>query len=201
MRLHGSRTSPYVRKVRVTLDEAGVPFEFAICDVWRRDSHVPGLNPLGKVPVLETGEGDVLFDSFAIADYMDRLAGGFLIPSNGDTRRDVLWWHALGHGIIDAAVVEVLERRRPPELQSERQIAHERARIARALRTADSGVAGSTFLCGPRITLADITLAVALQYLDFRLPCPWREDHPALSAWLAAISQRASLARSLPPEC
>ena len=52
MKLIGSLTSPYVRKVRIVLTEKKIEFEFAIDSPWNADSNVPNVNPLGKVPVL-----------------------------------------------------------------------------------------------------------------------------------------------------
>jgi len=67
MKLYGSLTSPYVRKVRVLLKEKNIACEFVVADAWAADSPIPAMNPLGKVPVLVRDDGSVLFDSPLIA--------------------------------------------------------------------------------------------------------------------------------------
>ena len=60
MKLIGSLTSPFVRKVRIFLHEKSIPFDFEVCDVWAPDSIVPSKNPLSLVPVLELDDGPEL---------------------------------------------------------------------------------------------------------------------------------------------
>ena len=52
MKLIGSLTSPYVRKVRIVLAEKKIECELVIDSPWTPDSEVPNYNPLGKIPVL-----------------------------------------------------------------------------------------------------------------------------------------------------
>ena len=62
MKLFGSTTSPYVRKVRVYLEETGQPYDFVAVDAWQASPALLAAAPLGKVPVLERDDGSVLFD-------------------------------------------------------------------------------------------------------------------------------------------
>ncbi|UCH52326.1 MAG: glutathione S-transferase N-terminal domain-containing protein, partial [Pseudomonadota bacterium] len=118
MRLYGTPTSPYVRKIRVLLAEKSIPCEFLAIDLAAADSPAKRLNPLAKVPVLERDDGEVLFDSSVIAEYLDALKPPPLIPSAGKARWQVLQWHALAQGMLDATVSQFLERRRPTAQQS-----------------------------------------------------------------------------------
>ena len=54
-------------------------------------------------------------------------------------------------------------------------------------------------LCLGRLTLADVVLGVAMQYIDFRYPHDWRGKRPALAKWAARITSRPSFAKTLPP--
>jgi glutathione S-transferase len=199
MRLYGSLTSPYVRKVRILLKEQRIPCEFVVTDAWAADSPVPKLNPIGKVPVLALDDGRVLFDSPLICEYLDSLAPEPLIPATGETRWQALSWHALSQGILDAVVARLLESRRAPEKQSSEVIARQEEKIARSLTYADSAEKGYPYLLEERFSYADLTLAVALEYIDFRYEHPWREKHPRLALWLAGIMTRPSFAETEPP--
>jgi len=81
MKLVGSKTSPYVRKIRVLLAEKQLAFEFVEDNVWAPETKVPQWNPLIKVPALVLDDGEALFDSPVIAEYVDSLPGMNFIPA------------------------------------------------------------------------------------------------------------------------
>ncbi|MGC6745836.1 glutathione S-transferase N-terminal domain-containing protein [Escherichia coli] len=60
MKLVGSYTSPFVRKLSILLLEKGITFEFINELPHNADNGVAQFNPLGKVPVLVTEEGRML---------------------------------------------------------------------------------------------------------------------------------------------
>ncbi|MDR1367851.1 MAG: glutathione S-transferase N-terminal domain-containing protein, partial [Candidatus Accumulibacter sp.] len=74
MRLIGSWTSPYVRKVRIVLAEKKIDCDFEAQSPWDSGTTVPDFNPLGKVPVLILDDSTVLFDSRVIVEYIDSIA-------------------------------------------------------------------------------------------------------------------------------
>jgi glutathione S-transferase len=199
MQLYGSLTSPYVRKVRVVLAEKAIPCEFIIADAWAADSPVPALNPLGKVPALMCDDGTTLFDSPVIAEYIDSMAMPSLIPPVGNLRWSVRRWEALADGIMDAVVARLLESRRPLAQQSADYIARQEGKVARALAFAESQLGDSGFLVADQFSLADIALAVALEYIDLRYPHEWRHHQARLSHWLAMTASRPSLVSTQPP--
>jgi len=199
MKLYGSLTSPYVRKVRILLKEKNIPCEFIVDSPWEADSKIPHLNPLGKVPVLMLDNGQPLFDSSLILEYLDSLGGEPLIPVGGDARWDVLRWANLGQGMLDATVVRLLETRRPADKQDAGVIKRQEAKIASALAFADRSKRGQAYLVGDRFSLADLAFAAALEYLDFRYAHDWRARHPRLAQWLVAIGKRPAFAETVPP--
>ena len=138
MKLYGSLTSPYVRKLRVLLREKGVACEFVQADAWAADSPVPRLNPLGKVPVLERDDGSALYDSPVILEYLDSLKAPALLAPAGEERWAMLRLQALADGILDATVTRLLESRRPSPQQSPENIRRQEEKIARGLAFADS---------------------------------------------------------------
>lgn len=194
MKLYGSLTSPYVRKVRVLLHEKNIACEFIVSDPWDKDSIVPQHNPLGKVPVLELDVGTPLFDSPVIAEYLDAQKGEPLIPRLGESR-----WQALADGVLDAVVTRLLETRRPPEKQSAETMVHQERKVARALAFAAQTAKGETYLVQDRLSLADLALGVALAYTDLRYPHDWRAHHPRLADWFARTDTRPSFIDTQPP--
>jgi glutathione S-transferase len=199
MKLYGSPTSPYVRKVRVLIAEKKVHCEFVPEDPWPAESPITTRNPLGKVPALEIGPGNYLFDSVLVVHYLDRVDGKSLTPADAAGYWQTQWWQSLGNGIIDAVVARVLESRRPPEKQMPELRSREEARVHRAIAAAEARLIGSRYLGGSQITLADLIMGVALQYTDFRYPHDWRASCPRLAAWHARIASRKSFQSTLPP--
>ncbi len=199
MKLYGHATSPYVRKVRIALREKNIRFEWIQESPHDAGNRIAALNPLGKVPVMETDDGRVLFDSALLIEYIDTLTPERLIPSAEPERLRALLWNTLGTGIVDAAVARLLEDRRPASEKSQDFIARQEDKIARALAWADKADRGRAYLVGERFSTADLGLGVALEYIDFRYPHDWRSQHPRLARWLAGISTRGSFAETLPP--
>jgi len=199
MKLYGSLTSPYVRKVRVLVREKNLACEFVVADAWAADSPIPVLNPLGKVPALALDNGDVLFDSPVIVEYLDSLKAPALLTVSGAARWEMLRWQALADGMLDATVSRLLESRRPVEQQSAENIRRQEEKIARSLKYTEDRLHNGPWLVSDRFTLADLVMAVALEYIDFRYPHDWRSRHPRLAQWLTGVSARPSLIETRPP--
>jgi len=182
MKLIGSPSSPFVRKVRVVLSEKRIDYDFVIDVPSDPASRVPEFNPLGKVPVLITDDGVRLFDSPVIVEYLDSISPvARLIPEPARQRIQVRRWEALSDGILDAAVLLVQEGRRTAELQSNAVIARQRAKIDRALAFAATDLGERAWCSGEAYSLADIALGCALGFLDFRFKdIDWRVRHPNL---------------------
>ena len=199
MKLYYSATSPYARKVRVVALEKGLDerLELVLANPWPDPTAIVGFNPLGKVPVLVTDDGLPLYDSPVISEYLDDIGtGAALIPASGSARWRVLRTQALADGLLDAAVVIVLDGRRPA---AERSVtATERA--AEAIRRAVAALAAERPQAAAAFDLGAIATAVALGYLDFRLPeLGVGASHRALHEWWHAVRERPSLAATRPP--
>ena len=101
MKLIGSNSSPYVRKVRIVMAEKKLDYEFVTEDVWAAETTISESNPLGKVPCLVMEGGEALFDSRVIVEYLDTLSPvGKLIPAVGRERAEVKTWEALADGVL-----------------------------------------------------------------------------------------------------
>lgn len=199
MKLVTSSTTPFGRKVRILLAEKNLACEIVEDIPWNADTQVPAFNPLGKVPVLVLDDGETLFDSRVIAEYLDTLPGVKFIPANDAARIRVRRWEALTDGIADAAVAIFLERKRAPVQQSSEWIARQRGKIDAALDEAERRLTGD-WCEGNAMTLADIALVCALGYLQLR----FREDiplarWPRLQAWHERLATRDSVAATVAP--
>jgi glutathione S-transferase len=200
MKVIGTPTSPYTRKVRLVCLEKGIPIEFIVDLPRERGSQVPRLNPLGRVPILLLDDGQAIFDSPVICEYLDGLTDRTaLIPRHDQPARlRVRQWEALADGILDSALTVRFETLRPDEKQDEATLSLHMNAISRALAYAASHVHGRTWCEGGSITLADLALISALLYLDLRQPArDWRGLHPELAAWIAPMLARASVRATL----
>jgi glutathione S-transferase len=201
MKLIGSVTSPYVRKVRVVLAEKKLDYSFEIDNVWGADSRVSQSNPLGKVPCLLMEDGKSMYDSRVIAEYLDMLTPVCkLLPPNGRDRADVKVWEALADGVLDAAVLVRLERTlRPPEQQSDAWMARQMGKVHAGLQVMSDNLGDTPFCMGNHYTLADVAVGCALGWLAFRFPqINWREDHANLARLFDKLSERASFKDTAP---
>jgi glutathione S-transferase len=199
MKLIGSKASPYVRKIRVLLAEKRLPFEFVEENVWSPDTTVPRHNPIGKVPTLLLDEGEALYDSRVIAEYVDSLPGENFLPADISERVRARRDEALGDGIADAGIAMFLERKRDPARQDPAWIARQSGKVRSGIAALSRSVAARPDAGARRVTLGDIACGCALFWLEFRLPeFRWRED-PILRSWAEGLESRASFSSTRPP--
>lgn len=183
MRLIGTHTSPFVRKVRIVLAEKRIDYEFIVDSPGEPASRVPEFNPLGKIPVLVTEDGTKLFDSRVIVEYLDSISPvRRLIPEPARQRIQVRKWEALADGALDAAVLIMQEKRRPERLQVAAWIDRQRGKILRAVAVAAQELGDRNWCWPDEYSLADIALGCMLGYLDLRFPdLGWRDSYPNLA--------------------
>ena len=201
MRLIGSKTSPFVRKVRVLLAEKALAFDFVEDDVWSAATAVPRHNPLVKVPALLVDEGDALYDSAVITEYLDGLTGARFLPAAGLARARARRDEALGDGIAEAGILVRLETRREPARQDPAWIARQADKVNSGIAALSRALAGKPYVGGDSPSLGDLACGCALFWLEFRLPkeFPWRSQDAALAAWAGRLEARPSFAGTKPP--
>lgn len=200
MKLVGSKTSPYVRKVRVILAERNLPFEFLEESAWTADTTVPRYNPLNKVPALVMDDGESIYDSRAICEYLDAISGGGLLPADPAARARVRRGEALGDGIADAGIAVFLERKRDAARQDAAWIARQLDKMRAAFGALEKALGARQHLGGDAIDMADIACACALFWSEFRMPeLGVRQAHPKIAGWAARMEARASFASTRPP--
>jgi glutathione S-transferase len=202
MKLIGSLTSPYVRKVRVVMADKKLDFSLEQENPWAPDTSIQQVNPLGKVPCLVMEDGSTLYDSRVIAEYLDTISPVCkLLPPNGRDRAEVKVWEALADGVIDAAVLAFVERRdRAPEQQSAKWIERQMGKVHAGLREMSVRLGDSSYCMGIHYTLADVAVGCALGWLSLRFPgIDWRGDYPNLARLADKLAERPSFRDTVPP--
>ncbi len=203
MKLIGSATSPYARKVRIVMAEKKLDYQFILEDVWAAHTTIAASNPLGKVPCLIMEGGEALFDSRVIVEYLDTLSPvGKLIPAQGRERAEVKTWEALADGLLDAAILVRLEATwagRGEQERSEAWIARQTGKIHAALKAMSTGLGDKAFCSGIHLSLSDVAVGCALGYLDLRFPqIDWRGSYPNLAKLQEKLAQRPSFLETKP---
>ena len=203
MKLIGSLTSPYVRKVRVVMAEKKLEYAFVAEDVWAAQTQIAESNPLGKVPCLVMEGAEALFDSRVIVEYLDTLSPvGKLIPAVGRERAEVKTWEALADGLLDAAILARLEATWAGRTKAQRSQAwmdRQMGKVHDALKAMGNGLGDKPFCAGIHMSLADIAVGCALGWLSFRFPdIDWRTQYPNLDKLHEKLLQRPSFADTAP---
>lgn len=203
MKLLGSTSSPYVRKVRVVMAEKKLDYAFVAEDVWSADTTISESNPLGKVPCLIMEGAEALFDSRVIVEYLDTLSPvGKLIPAVGRERAEIKTWEALADGLMDAAILARLEATwggRTKAQRSQVWIDRQLGKVNATLKAMSHGLGEKPFCGGIHFSLADVAVGCALGYVDFRFPqIDWRGEYPNLVRLHDKLMQRASFADTMP---
>ena len=200
MKLYYSPASPFVRKVLVCAIERGLDTRIerlptkVLPSEPNRD--YGKANPLMKVPALETDDGQVLFDSVVICEYLDSLGNApRLFPPEGAARWRALRLHALADGILEAAVLTRYETfARPQELRWKAWIDGQLLKVDQALDVLEKSAGDFGAL-----DIGTVAVGCALGYLDFRYgDRKWREGRPRLARWFDSTSRRASFENTVP---
>jgi len=200
VKLLWSSRSPYARKVVVVAHELGIADRITLerVDVKARETNaaVMHLNPLNKIPTLLLDDGMTIFDSLAIAEFLDETYGnGELFPRDAARRWPVRRLHTLGDGIMNCNIVRLAER-----VRGERASAELTAAVTAKTKAALDALEQEMDHLAPP-TIGSITVAVALAHLDFRFAeDAWRDRRPKLSAWHERFAARASMQATQPEE-
>ena len=203
MKLYFSPFSPYVRKCLVVGHELGLDARITLlpsaAHPIQRDQTIIANNPLGKVPTLLTDDGQALYDSRVICEYLDDLVGGSLFPKTGAARWQALKLHALADGMLDAALLARYEDvARPEAIRWKEWRAGQLDKIETSLAYLERDLAGDlkggAKALSERADIGTLTIGCALWYLDVRFTeLQWRDHYPKVAQWYAAFGQRPSM--------
>lgn len=189
MKLLSSPASPFGRKVKMTIMMKNLKdkVEVTTVDATKGDASLSAANPMGRIPVLLTADGQAIHDSHVICEYLDSVGTGpVLFPKAGPARWDALTRASLADGIIEAALLMVYEGRyRPENMKVQSWLDRQTMKINASL--AELEKAPPTWHDAP--DYGHLTLAAALGYLDFRHAGTWRAKHPKMVAWLDTFAK------------
>lgn len=183
MKLLAAGASPYVRKARLTAALKGIDDQLEMVSPDAPEiSALRARNPLSKIPILLLDNGQAIYDSHVICEYLDSIAPSpILFPREGAARWQTLTLASLADGMLDAALLLVYEGRyRPKGMRVQGWVDMQNAKIDTALDFLEA--APPQWAAHP--DYGHITVAAALGYLDFRHEGRWRAAHPAMVEWL-----------------
>ena len=182
-----SPTSPYSAKVRMAARYAGFAFESVAVDTTAEPAQLISSNPLGKIPVLITDDGEAVFDSRAITQYVNRETRNALFPRNAAKRLEAERLEALADGICDCLLAHVYERRsRPEEKVHQDWLDKQWAKAIRALDTLNANPPKLP----KKITVGQIALRACLGYLALRFPGKWERGRAKLVRWAKRFDEK-----------
>jgi glutathione S-transferase len=181
--LRNSPASPFGRKVVVALNILGMADKVhtVTADTISPSDSIRSQNPLGKIPTLMLEDGQALYDSRVIIEYLNEVDGRNLLIPKGMQRIEAMRQQALADGILDASILRMYEIRfRPTEAHSQTWLDHQIGKVDRSMKEAEK-----LFKVGSTSTphIGEITMACVLGYLDFRFAGSWRTTHPSLLKW------------------
>lgn len=185
MKILFSPASPYSAKVRMAAKLAGIDVQSVHTDTNAAPDELVGNNPLGKIPTLITDEGQAVYDSRAIMQFLDRSGAKRLYPRNAVKRTEVEVLEALCDGICDCLLAIMYERRfRPEELVHQPWIDKQWTKVERGLDYLEANMPRNTkALNGGHLALAALT-----GYLALRFPGKWERGRPKLKRWSAKFA-------------
>jgi len=178
--------------------EKDFPLDLIEEDLTDKSDDLLNNNPVGKIPSLSLDDGRTFNDSTLICEYLDSLNDmQALIPRQSADRFKILNLAAIAHGMMDVTVTAFLEQLRPKD----------QAKLG-VFKNAEEVVQRCAFYFERHIeqiyplSLASISLACALGYIQFRHPhlSPDEAKHPQLHAWFEEFSQRPSMIETAPKE-
>jgi glutathione S-transferase len=180
-------TSPYSAKVRMAAAYAGIPLEAVVVDTNSQPVELTGPNPLGKIPTLVTDEGQGIYDSRTITQYLNRVSGNALFPRNSAKRLEAEMLEALADGVCDCLLTHVYERRmRPAEKVHQPWLD---LQWSKAMRAFDLLNANPPKL-PKKITAGHIALRACLGYIDLRFPGQWEKGRSKLKRWATRFDEK-----------
>jgi glutathione S-transferase len=205
MRLINAPPSPFGRKVAIALHEKNLPFETVWDEPWGEETITGDYNPLAQLPILITDDGEVLYESNYLLEWIERrYPTPPLLPADDDGILEAKQLMVLADGIMAAGSTIIRELTRPPS--SEAWLARYRHKIARATEVLADAVAGDDFAVRNRFGQADIAIVVNLRMIDTMTDLfgqqielePWHERLPGLAAYVARIDERPAFRETRP---
>lgn len=192
MKLLYTKRSPFARKVRVIALEKSINLELVDEDLQNKSSRLLDANPLGKVPTLVLDNGQTVYDSPVICQYLDALNDkNLMIPKDAQKRLEVLKWEAFSDDLMVVAINVYMEKIRHPSDFNKGFVISQENNITAAYGFIEAHLDGLK-----EFNLASVAVASAIGYIHFRLP--QFKVQGKLAQWFEEINQRPSMQQTVP---
>lgn len=203
MKLYGSLTSPFVRTARIAAIELGLGDQVVLTPTVVRPTqpnrdYGAKVNPLRRVPALETEAGEIFLDSRVIVEFLNKAAKGTIVPKGAAARIACFNRHAVFAGATEALVSAMYETRlRPEERRWPEWTADQIDKAHAVFDWAETRIDD----IGAEFDLAAISLVCLISYAQFRFASiDWLATRPRLAAFAEAMAKRPSVAATMPRE-
>ncbi|MEI9939160.1 MAG: glutathione S-transferase N-terminal domain-containing protein [Pseudomonadota bacterium] len=199
MKIFGHPASTCTRKVLMTLNETNTPFELVLVDFAKGEHKQPAhlaRQPFGQVPALDD-DGFKMYESRAMARYIDGKAGAPLTPKDAHARAVMEQWISIetsnyaGHA-MKFIYQYVFQREQTPEV-----LKTAGAALDLAYATMDRQLATQPYLAGAAFSIADLCF---MPYLEYLAPSPAAAkltEHPHVAAWWSRVSSREAWGKTV----
>jgi glutathione S-transferase len=182
-----SSASPYSAKVRMAARRAGIEFESVAVDASADPAMLIEANPLGKIPVFVPDDGEAVYDSRAITQYLNRESKNALFPRNPAKRTEAERMEALADGLLDCLLAHVQERRFHSEEKIEQKwLDRQWSKVERVL----DGWNANPPKLPARIHAGHLAVRAAIAYLDLRFPGKWEKGRARLRRWAKRFDEK-----------
>ena len=198
MKLYYTGNSPYARRPRIAIREAGLLDRVEEIDAapLGQDGHVLFEHgPGGKVPALLTDSGTLLCESLIIARCLDEASGGKLYPAAPAEREFTYQVEGIASLLMDSLFHRSHEKRRDPSERSPAAIEKEAGRAGRCY----DALASLVGRFDGQIDMGTLSAGASLGYADGRHPDDdWRSGRAALADWFERMMQRPAMVETKP---
>lgn len=186
MLLISATPSPFARKVRISMIEKGIPFTIQNEVPWHADTKTPQYNPLEQLPVLVPDEGEPVFESTYIMDWLEaKYPQPSMLPDDPDAVLEAKLVHTIAEGIADATVLLFWEMQR--EHISAEWAKRQLRKVKGGLTDLDRRVADRQYVVGDRFGLADIAVIALLgmqdTVIESQMIPAWQKFAPDMDGW------------------
>jgi len=183
---------PYVQRAAIALDEKGVAFERTTIDLSDKPDWFRAISPLGKVPLLRV-DGEVLFESAAICEYLDETAAPRLHPEDPLERAKHRAWMEFGSSILN----DIAAFYTAPD---ETSLGAKRDAIRSKMERLEGVLGQGPYFSGARFSLVDAVFGPVFRYFDAFDAISdfgFGDGLSRVSAWRAALADRPSVQRAV----
>lgn len=186
---------PYVQRAAIVLMEKGLAFERQDIDLANKPDWFLQVSPLGKTPVLQV-EGEAIFESAVICEYLDDTALPRLHPTDALQRARHRAWMEFGSAVLNligafyGAADEAALLARAADI---------RARFVQI----EAQLGEGPFFAGEAFSIVDAVFGPVFRYFDVIDEIGafgWWDGLPKLQRWRSALASRPSVKQAVRPD-